>query len=443
MAGDSYAGITVPEGSAGGVESLGTTFDGMAGTLSGAAARLRGMPAQLNGWSGPGSVSFAGTAFEQADIAERAAQAFTDAGQAARTYARELREAKRLTREAITEARDANRRIKEAERELADAKDRLAAAETRAAAAAWELTVASVSLEPVSTAGAEAELRAATVAADQARDDITRAETKLEHAQDDLREAKRKGTKAAGEASDAAARLQMAYAHVSMMAPAVRMLAPPASATPGGGSRPFMPATLEVPLLSPSFGMAVVNGALTGSAAALLWKQWAHLDKRYHSYSPWKTIAATPRQRITVRLQELRAGRMLDTARANRLNPVKTIGGSAVVLEPVGAYFQWKDNEAAGVNPTENAIRTGMASGGSIGGAALAGAFCAATGVGTLVAAGCGIAGGTFGGWAGNAFGAVVYDVGKPIVEAAKDPGGTVKDFITDIGKGLVPRPFP
>jgi hypothetical protein len=441
---DSYAGITVPEGSAGGVESLGTTFDGMAGTLSGAATRLRGMPGQMGGWSGPASVNFTGTAFEQADIADRAAQAFRDAGQAARTYARELREAKRLTREAIAEARDAKRRIKEAERELADAKDRLADAERRAAAAAWEITVASVSLEPVSTAGAETELRAANVAADQARDDITRANTKLEHARDDLSEAKRKGAKAAGEASDAAARLQMAYSHVSMMAPAVRALAPPAAPGAGGnGARPFMPATLEAPLLSPSFGMAVVNGALTGSAAALLWKQWAHLDKRYHSYAPWKTIAATPRQRIMVRYQELRAGRMLETARANRLNPVKTIGGGAVVLEPVGAYFQWKENEAAGVSPTENAIRTGMASGGSIGGAALAAAGCAATGVGTLVAAGCGVVGGTVGGWAGNAFGAVVYDVGKPIVEAAKDPGGTLKDFVIDIGKGLATPRFP
>ena len=303
--------------------------------------------------------------------------------------------------------------------------------------------MASVSLEPVSTAGAEAELRAANLEADQARDDITRAETKLEHAQDDLREAKRKGTKAATEASDAAARLQMAYTHVSMMAPAVSMLAPPASATPGGGARPFMPATLEVPLLSPSFAMTVANGALTGSAAALLWKQWAHLDKRYHSYAPWKTIAATPRQRITVRYQELRAGRMLETARANRLNPVKTVGGSAVVLEPVGAYLQWKDNEAQGMSPTENAIRTGMASGGSIGGAALAGAACAATGVGTLVAAGCGVVGGTFGGWFGDALGAVVYDVGKPVVEAVSHPEDTLKDFITDIGKGLAPPRFP
>jgi hypothetical protein len=440
---DTYAGIAVPEGSAGGVESLGTTFDGMAGTLSGAASRLRGMPGGMGNWSGPASVNFAGTAFEQADIADKASQAFRDAGQAARVYATELREAKRLTREAITEARDANRRIKEAERDLADARKRLADAERRAAAAAWDITVASTSLEPVSTAGAEAALRAATLDADRARDDIQRAETQLERARDDLAEAKKKGTKAANEASDAAARLQMAYAHVSMMAPAVGMLAPPPSVTPGSGARPFMPATLQMPLVSPSFGMAVVNGALTGSAAALLWKQWAHLDKRYHSYAPWKTIAATPGQRITVRLQELRAGRMLETARGNRLNPVKTIGGSAVVLEPVGAYFQWKDNEAAGVSPTENAIRTGMASAGSIGGAALAGAGCAATGVGTVIAAGCGVVGGTVGGWAGNAFGAVVYDVGKPIVEAAKDPGGTVEDFIVDIGKGLAPPHFP
>jgi hypothetical protein len=227
-----------------------------------------------------------------------------------------------------------------------------------------------------------------------------------------------------------------------MMAPAVRMLAPPASSVPGGGARPFMPATLEPPL-SGSAAFTLVNGALTGSAAALLWKQWAHLDKRYHSYAPWKTIAATPRERIMVRYQELRAGRMLDTARGARLNPVKTLGGSAVVLEPVGAYLQWKDNEAAGVSPTENAIRTGMASAGSIGGAALAGAGCAATGFGTVIAAGCGMVGGTVGGWAGNAFGAVVYDVGKPIVEAAKDPGGTLEDFIVDIGKGLVPRPIP
>jgi hypothetical protein len=340
--------------------------------------------------------------------------------------------------------RDANRRIREAERDLADAKDRLADAERRAAAAAWEITMASVSIEPVSTAGAEAELRAANIAADQARDDITRAETKLEHARDDLREAKTKGTKAAGEASDAAARLQMAYTHVSMMAPAVGMLAPPASASAGGGRRPVMPASLEAPsFLSPSSVLLVANGALTGSAAALLWKRWAHLDKRYHSYAPWKTIAATPQQRITVRYQELRAGRMLDTARANRFNPVKTVGGSAVVLEPVGAYLQWKGDEAKGMSPTENAIRTGMASGVSIGGAAFAGLVCASTGVGALAAAGCGVVGGTIGGWAGDLAGAAVYDVGKPVVEAAKDPEGTVKDFIVDIGKGLAPPRFP
>ena len=50
---DSYAGITVPEGSAGGVESLGSTFDGMAGTLSGAATRLRGMPGRMAAGAGP------------------------------------------------------------------------------------------------------------------------------------------------------------------------------------------------------------------------------------------------------------------------------------------------------------------------------------------------------------------------------------------------------
>jgi hypothetical protein len=106
----------------------------------------------------------------------------------------------------------------------------------------------------------------------------------------------------------------------------------------------------------------------------------------------------------------------------------------------VGAYLQWQDNEAAGMSPTENAIRTGMASGGSIGGAALLGAGCAATGVGTVVAAGCGVVGGTLGGWAGDALGAVVYDVGKPVVEAAKDPAGTIEDFVIDIGNGLTPR---
>jgi hypothetical protein len=33
--------------------------------------------------------------------------------------------------------------------------------------------------------------------------------------------------------------------------------------------------------------------------------------------------------------------------------------------------------------------------------------------------------------------------VGKPVVEAAKDPEGTVKDFIVDIGKGFAPPRFP
>ena len=50
--GESYAGITVPEGDPGAVRSAAAQLHGVAGQLQGACAQLTGLPGSIPAWQG-------------------------------------------------------------------------------------------------------------------------------------------------------------------------------------------------------------------------------------------------------------------------------------------------------------------------------------------------------------------------------------------------------
>src|SRR3954471_9540870 len=120
--GDSYAGITVPEGDPGGLSGAASEFGALAGQLSGVSAELQGMPGTLSTWNGPASVSFAGACLTNHSACRDAVDAFTHAESAARRYAPALRHAQHEAEAAIAQARAAQHRIDAAERAIDDAR---------------------------------------------------------------------------------------------------------------------------------------------------------------------------------------------------------------------------------------------------------------------------------------------------------------------------------
>jgi hypothetical protein len=241
------------------------------------------------------------------------------------------------------------------------------------------------------------------------------------------------------------------------MAPVVQSLGAPGAGVVGTGRRPAAPFGLSMPAaaaggagllpgptplplpteLHPSLNTSLTlgNGALTGAAANRLWRDWQRADRRYRSYAPWRTLSLTPEQQIVVSQSRANAGRARQVARSTRLNPLKTLGAAALVVEPVSAVVQFRENERKGMEPTENAVRTGLSSVFSLGGAFLAGAACTATGAGVVVAGGCGMAGAMAGSAVGDRAGAVVHDLGVAVDERVIEPVG---DAAEDAGESLV-----
>ena len=409
-----YAGITVPDGDPERLEALGAELGAMAGRLESASAGLRGLPGALGDWAGPASVEFARTSYEQADATAVAAEAFTIAQQAMRRYGAELRDARREARDAIAEARDARLRIRRAEQEIDAARARIAAAEQQAASAgAAAVAIGATGGDPTAMLD---ERRAAQADAQAWHDALRDAVRRRDAAEQDLDGAQRRGRRAERAASDAEADVAGAYAAIAAMAPAVPALGGPAHGLAGGG-------TVAIPGAD-RFGAGDVNvfltltgGALTGVGAKQLQAAYARAERRYGSYRSWRGLAMTPEQEITVSRSRAAAGRAAQSARAARVNPLRTLGGGALVLEPLSGYAQFKANEAAGMDPVENAVRTGASSAGALGGGFAAGSLCAATGVGILVAGACGAGGAMLGSWVGDKFGEVVYWVGDEALD--------------------------
>lgn len=57
---ESFAGITVPEGEPGALESGGARMEGLAGRLDGVHGGLNSLPGALAGWNGPASIAYEG-----------------------------------------------------------------------------------------------------------------------------------------------------------------------------------------------------------------------------------------------------------------------------------------------------------------------------------------------------------------------------------------------
>ena len=65
--GESFAGITVPDGEPEGLRTAASSFDGLSGQLSTAGHQLAGLPGSMAGWSGPASVAYASSCSGLAD----------------------------------------------------------------------------------------------------------------------------------------------------------------------------------------------------------------------------------------------------------------------------------------------------------------------------------------------------------------------------------------
>jgi len=232
---DAFAGIEVPQGDPGGLESAAGAFGTIAADLSGAAARLHGMPGELTSWSGPASVAYAGTCLTNGGACTSGVQAFSHAERAAHHYAGKLKDAQKRARQAIREARDAQHRIDQAQRDISDAQDRIAAAATAEAAMAKQAAVAHATGMPAhafEAARSQAQSDGATAAGD-----LARAQRALHAAQDDLRRAQKRGHDASDDARDAATAAASAFATATSHSPAFAAFGGPAQgAGPAGGA---------------------------------------------------------------------------------------------------------------------------------------------------------------------------------------------------------------
>lgn len=103
--GETYEGITVPEGQPEDVTAAAARLDGASGMVDGALARLNSLPGSMATWQGPASAAFAGTAQQQAAAARSAGQAIDTGVSALRGYAHVLHQAQHDGEEADRAAR--------------------------------------------------------------------------------------------------------------------------------------------------------------------------------------------------------------------------------------------------------------------------------------------------------------------------------------------------
>lgn len=140
--GESFAGITVPEGDPGGLRDSAQRMGGAAGALGEAAGELEGMPSMLGSWQGPASGSYAASCLSQSAALVRIADGRKRAASTIKTFADDLEQAREDARAAIKDAREATRRITQAQEQLTAARDRFDGAVGRAKGARTQLGVA-------------------------------------------------------------------------------------------------------------------------------------------------------------------------------------------------------------------------------------------------------------------------------------------------------------
>jgi hypothetical protein len=222
VAGESFAGITVPEGEPGAVREAAGIFTGAAGGLQAVTSGLQAIPEGLSDWRGPASASFRGATITNGAALDAGVEAMRDAARAANDYADALEEAQREARAAVRAARDAQQRIDQAESDIAAAQSAQVAASERLERAYQQAALAGMHGAPDTGAMAAASAASDEIATAEAQE--TRARAELERAQDDLLQAKRRGEDAEDAARLAARRAGSIFSGLSGATPAAAVL---------------------------------------------------------------------------------------------------------------------------------------------------------------------------------------------------------------------------
>ena len=202
--GESYGGITVPEGDPGALEASAGRLVATAGMLDSIAGSLRGVLGGLS-WFGPASAAHTGLTGAQTLMATTASGSLLQKAAVINDYALVLEAAQRQAKKAIERAKDADRRIREAKADIEQAVDDQVAAGARivAAQAAQARFVTSVIDLAFGDAAAAAAADAAAAEEADARRDLEAAQEReriarrrLEEAEEDREEAQKDGDNA-------------------------------------------------------------------------------------------------------------------------------------------------------------------------------------------------------------------------------------------------------
>jgi hypothetical protein len=198
--GESYGGITVPDGDPGGLEASAGRLRATAGMLQAVAGRLTGVLGSLD-WFGPGSTAHASLTTTQNLMASNGADTLMGQATVINGYAHVLEAAQRAAKRAIEHARDADRRIREAKDDIQQAIDDQIDARTRIALA-QEAQVGALG-DQATRVVAAAEEAAAWRDLAAAEDRERKARHRLEVAEEDRRQAQKDGLEAMRSVADA------------------------------------------------------------------------------------------------------------------------------------------------------------------------------------------------------------------------------------------------
>jgi hypothetical protein len=202
--GESYGGITVPEGDPGALEASAGRLVSTAGLLDSISSSLRGVLGGL-AWFGPASSAHAGLTGAQSLMATTASGSLLQKAAVINDYALVLEAAQRQAKKAIELAKDADRRIKEAKADIDEAITDQGTANARiiAAQAAQSRIFSSVVDFAFGDSAAAAAVDAAAAEEADARRDLEAAQERervarrrLEQAEQDREDAQKDGDKA-------------------------------------------------------------------------------------------------------------------------------------------------------------------------------------------------------------------------------------------------------
>lgn len=202
--GESYGGITVPEGDPGALEASAGRLVATAGMLESISSSLRGVLGGLS-WFGPASAAHTGLTGTQSLMATTASGSLIQKAAVINDYALVLEAAQRQAKKAIERARDADRRIKEAKADIDQAITDQGTANARiiAAQAAQSRIFTSVVDFAFGDSAAAAAVDAAAAEEADARRDLEAAQEReriarrrLEEAETDREEAQKDGDNA-------------------------------------------------------------------------------------------------------------------------------------------------------------------------------------------------------------------------------------------------------